>query len=278
MSQDEPKETKLAKPPELVTDESSRSRKRSESSLDETPTKRLKLDEDPPREPPEQQTADEPTEKKEEDEKTQDEAASSKDDFTKPSQVRKKVRRNTVRSKTKSGRAKFPRKRPHGGLNTFKRRKKEIRVIVPPTKFLLGGNINDPLNLKSFQDEEINRAMNAVTPKSSPLPTPKHRKGEVEVIVPRNKKDPLHLTSGANDAEYMKLLSKKKRKRKRKRGNSGSGSGKEESFEAGVPVDEPSATVEGAFVPPDTLNGMYCLSFGFFFHFHFRTVVEDFLG
>jgi len=37
-----------------------------------------------------------------------------------------------------------------------KRRKKE-EIIIPPTKFLLGGNIYDPLNLSSLQDEEINR-------------------------------------------------------------------------------------------------------------------------
>lgn len=100
--------------------------------------------------------------------------------------------------------------------------------------------------------------MNAATPKSSPLPTPKHRRGEVEVILPRNLKDPLHLTTGTDDVEYLKLLSKKKRKRKRKRGNSGSGSGKEESFEPGVPAEEPNASIEGAFVPPDSLSGKYC--------------------
>nr|CAD7408689.1 unnamed protein product [Timema poppensis] len=38
----------------------------------------------------------------------------------------------------------------------YKRRKKEGHII-PPTKFLLGGNIYDPLNLNSLQDEEINR-------------------------------------------------------------------------------------------------------------------------
>lgn len=38
----------------------------------------------------------------------------------------------------------------------YKRRKKE-GTIIPPTKFLLGGNIYDPLNLNSLQDEEINR-------------------------------------------------------------------------------------------------------------------------
>lgn len=64
---------------------------------------------------------------------------------------------------------------------------------VLPTKFLLGGNINDPLNLNSLQDEEINRAQNAVTPKSSPIPTPPNRRGHVEVIIPRNIRDPLNL-------------------------------------------------------------------------------------
>ena len=47
---------------------------------------------------------------------------------------------------------------------------------VLPSKFLLGGNINDPLNLNSLSDERIARVANAVTPESSPLPTPKHRK------------------------------------------------------------------------------------------------------
>ena len=37
-----------------------------------------------------------------------------------------------------------------------KKRRKDGHV-VPPTKFLLGGNICDPLNLGSLQDEEINR-------------------------------------------------------------------------------------------------------------------------
>lgn len=37
----------------------------------------------------------------------------------------------------------------------YKIRKKEF--FIPPTKFLLGGNIHDPLNLNSLQDEETNR-------------------------------------------------------------------------------------------------------------------------
>lgn len=43
---------------------------------------------------------------------------------------------------------------------TYKMRKKDF--IIPPTKFLLGGNITDPLNLNSLQDEEINRYLSFV--------------------------------------------------------------------------------------------------------------------
>ena len=58
----------------------------------------------------------------------------------------------------------YGRKRSHsfnGGGGKFgpphKRWKRDF--IVPPTKFLLGGNICDPLNLNSMQDEEINRCV-----------------------------------------------------------------------------------------------------------------------
>lgn len=38
-----------------------------------------------------------------------------------------------------------------------KKKKKEIQNIIPPKKFLLGGNISDPLNLNSLQNEDINK-------------------------------------------------------------------------------------------------------------------------
>ncbi|XP_076167804.1 7SK snRNA methylphosphate capping enzyme [Ptiloglossa arizonensis] len=110
----------------------------------------------------------------------------------------------------------------------YKRRKKE-GAIIPPTKFLLGGNICDPLNLNSMQDEEINRAMNAVTPKSSPLPTPKHKKEVIEVIIPPNICDPLNLCNCNDNDEYEKQLisptkkGSKRRNRKKKRASSSSG-------------------------------------------------------
>nr|CAD7572343.1 unnamed protein product [Timema californicum] len=118
----------------------------------------------------------------------------------------------------------------------YKRRKKEGHII-PPTKFLLGGNIYDPLNLNSLQDEEINRTMNAITPKSSPIPTPKHRKGVIEVIIPPNIKDPLNLTSCEDNAEYEQQLvspvkkNKKPRHRKKKRNSSSGGSSKEDNVD-----------------------------------------------
>lgn len=38
-----------------------------------------------------------------------------------------------------------------------KKRNKECQNIIPPKKFLLGGNISDPLNLSSLQDEDVNK-------------------------------------------------------------------------------------------------------------------------
>lgn len=93
----------------------------------------------------------------------------------------------------------------------FKRRRRDL--FTPPTKFLLGGNINDPLNLASFADDEVNKRANAVTPKSSPVPTPRHRT-QVEVLIPPNINDPLNLNSG-EDIEF-KLISPGSRKRKRR--------------------------------------------------------------
>ena len=108
----------------------------------------------------------------------------------------------------------------------FKRRRKE--EFVRPTKFLLGGNSRDPLNLGSLADEKINKALNEHTPESSPLPTPKHRKEEIEVLIPPNICDPLNLSVTDDDLAERALISpnaviKRKRKnRKRRRTNSAS--------------------------------------------------------
>lgn len=89
-------------------------------------------------------------------------------------------------------------------------------VFIPPTKFLLGGNISDPLNLNSLQDEDVNRAMNAVTPESSPLPTPPRHKAKIDVIIPPNIRDPLNLMEPLDNEEYEKRLEMQQRKPRKK--------------------------------------------------------------
>ena len=69
--------------------------------------------------------------------------------------------------------------------------------IILPTNFLLGGNIRDPLNLKSLLDENVNNALNAVTPSSSPLPP---RSSKINIIIPTDMTDPL----GLNQTQVMK--------------------------------------------------------------------------
>ncbi|XP_064642715.1 7SK snRNA methylphosphate capping enzyme-like [Lineus longissimus] len=83
--------------------------------------------------------------------------------------------------------------------------KNEKEKIVLPTKFLLGGNINDPLNLNGLPSDNTEQA----TPVSSPLATPAHRRLPVNVIIPLNITDPLNLN--CDDEELAKLLKKKKR-------------------------------------------------------------------
>lgn len=101
--------------------------------------------------------------------------------------------------------------------------------IILPTKFLLGGNISDPLNLNSLLDEKVNKALNAITPTSSPLPP---RSSTVHIVIPPDMTDPLGLNESgesppseqngfekaANDSENMETAKgggKKKRKRRK---------------------------------------------------------------
>lgn len=172
--------------------------------------------------------------------------------------VRKPFNASHKKHKFEDGRHfKFGRKRSQSftGNGKFfpphKRRKKD-GGIIPPTKFLLGGNICDPLNLNSMQDEEINRAMNAVTPKSSPLPTPKHRKGAIEVIIPPNICDPLNLSNCNDDEEYEKQLisptKKGSKRRNRKRKRASSGSGKDDTIQE---VNEPKNKEKESEVPAE---------------------------
>lgn len=98
-------------------------------------------------------------------------------------------------------------------LPNDKRCRKEL--IIPPTKFLLGGNISDPLNLNSLQDEALNASMNAATPKSSPITTPPI----VDVLVVPNAYDPLHLMESIDVEKYEKLVISPLKQRKPKHRN-----------------------------------------------------------
>lgn len=174
-----------------------------------------------------------------------------------PSNKSKKTTHLNVSSQRKHKLDRNGRKRSKsfsGCLNKIKSMKP-----VLPTKFLLGGNINDPLNLNSLQDEEINRAMNAVTPKSSPVPTPPRRKGRVEVIIPSNIHDPLNLIDCADDAEYEQQLAspvKKGRKKriKRKRTTSATIEAAKEEEVAKSEAKTPEANEDSAKIPEESVE------------------------
>ncbi|XP_077361744.1 7SK snRNA methylphosphate capping enzyme isoform X2 [Festucalex cinctus] len=105
-------------------------------------------------------------------------------------QMRVAKRRNT---------SNFGFKHPSSGKR--RRRVNSESDSVLPTNFLLGGNIFDPLNLNSLQDEEVNRALNAETPKSSPLPA--KSRDPVEILIPRDITDPLSLNSCIGDSSFL---------------------------------------------------------------------------
>ncbi|GFY68468.1 7SK snRNA methylphosphate capping enzyme [Trichonephila inaurata madagascariensis] len=92
------------------------------------------------------------------------------------------------------------------------KKRRRVTSIALPTKFLLGGNINDPLNLSSLQDD--NQQINVHhTSASSPVPLLPYRK-QVQVAIPQNIHDPLNLITG----EAIKIShSSKSRKRRRHR-------------------------------------------------------------
>ncbi|XP_048450241.1 7SK snRNA methylphosphate capping enzyme isoform X2 [Rhincodon typus] len=93
----------------------------------------------------------------------------------------------------------------------FKRRRRANSDCDPvlPSNFLLGGNIFDPLNLNSLLDEDVNKALNAETPKSSPLPS--RNRDPVEILIPKDITDPLNLN---NDSEVLPSPLKLGRKRR----------------------------------------------------------------
>lgn len=110
----------------------------------------------------------------------------------------------------------------HPSSGKRRRRANSESDSVLPTNFLLGGNIFDPLNLNSLLDEEVNKALNAETPKSSPLPA--KSRDPVEILIPRDITDPLNLNSEIADSSFMVSPFKSGgRKRHRNRHHGGGG-------------------------------------------------------
>lgn len=131
---------------------------------------------------------------------------------SKQQQTKLAKRRNTANSSFK-----------HPSSGKRRRRANSESDSVLPTNFLLGGNIFDPLNLNSLLDEEVNRALNAETPKSSPLPA--RSRDPVEILIPRDITDPLNLKSGIADSNVLVSPYKRKRHRNRHHGGGGGGGG-----------------------------------------------------
>ncbi|XP_056140990.1 7SK snRNA methylphosphate capping enzyme [Lampris incognitus] len=129
-------------------------------------------------------------------------------------QQRLTKRRNTSNSSFK-----------HPTSGKRRRRANSESDSVLPTNFLLGGNIFDPLNLNSLLDEEVNRTLNAETPKSSPLPA--KSRDPVEILIPRDITDPLNLNSGITDSSFLTspFKSSGRRRHRRHHGGGGGGSG-----------------------------------------------------
>jgi len=125
--------------------------------------------------------------------------------------------------KFSAGAVAFSNRRRGGRMGRYHAAERLRERIVLPTRFLLGGNITDPLNLNSLCDDEVNKSMNETTPISSPVPIPTHRM-EVRVLVPVNSADPLNLNAeDSNNSTEIKAPSvprsvfRKRRKRNRRK-------------------------------------------------------------
>lgn len=133
-----------------------------------------------------------------------------------------------------------------------KRPKKGDPPIVLPTRFLLGGNISDPLNLASCSGGTPQD-----TPKSSPLPTPKHKK-EVEVLIPENPQDPLNLNGPSPNPDVVSPHKKHHRRNKnRKRKRTDSETTIDEEL---VPSDGKQPEKSSIEIPTITCEDVDCLS------------------
>lgn len=133
-------------------------------------------------------------------------------------QSKQQTQRLNKRRSTMSAGFKYP------GYGKRRRRANSESSSVLPTNFLLGGNIFDPLNLNSLLDEEVNRALNAETPKSSPLPV--KNRDPVEILIPRDITDPLNLncpSTGDRSLLVSPLKSGGRRRHRNKHHGAGGG-------------------------------------------------------
>ncbi|XP_070810771.1 7SK snRNA methylphosphate capping enzyme [Pituophis catenifer annectens] len=139
----------------------------------------------------------------------------------------------------------------------FKRRRRVNSECDPvlPSEFLLGGNIFDPLNLNSLLDEEVNQALNAETPKSSPLPA--KGRDPVEILIPKDITDPLSLNAAQEDPPVLASPLKAGRKRHRHRGNQRAVGGSEG---AGKPPAAAAVALPTAAAPPSSSSSSSCRS------------------
>nr|XP_056719766.1 7SK snRNA methylphosphate capping enzyme [Euleptes europaea] len=135
----------------------------------------------------------------------------------------------------------------------FKRRRRVNSECDPvlPSEFLLGGNIFDPLNLNSLLDEEVNQALNAETPKSSPLPA--KGRDPVEILIPKDITDPLSLNNAQEDPPVLASPVKAGRKRHRHRGAQRAASNAE-GAKAAPPCKSCQKACNGATPQPYELN------------------------
>lgn len=146
----------------------------------------------------------------------------------------------------------------------FSKRRRKTIDRNPTPKFLMGGNITDPLNLNSLADEEISRVVNEIaTPIPSPASQQRLNKDPDPVIVPDDITDPLKLNSEGDDdnANLTRTLVSRSGKKKRK----GKGDRKEDDIDVTSPIaiqqlegkflQMPSAGIEPAHLQSLQLSG-----------------------
>ncbi|KRX65213.1 7SK snRNA methylphosphate capping enzyme [Trichinella sp. T9] len=142
---------------------------------------------------------------------------------------------------TKSARQSLPpghnhmqrfRKRHGSGGGCMRAKRERIEL---PTKFLLGGNINDPLNLGGLASTGESNSL-----EPSPAASPNKINDAIDIIIPKNPKDPLNLDNN------LEIVASHKRYRKRKRHSSfkldeGSSISRDEASQRSHDADSSSA-------------------------------------